>query len=143
MTNRCLTLAALVTLPIFSAGCGKQAMVPVQGKVTYRGVPSIMALSFSRPNSAGRSPWDSSATTAQLRPCDRGPPRAVPPALTRSPSARSRRGRRFAETGGRFDVPQSVLPARFREFDRDPMRIARVDIDANRPNFIPLDLPSD
>src|SRR5262245_16860604 len=52
-STRCLVVALALSLPVFAAGCGKPAMVPVQGKVVFRGGPVTNGLIVFTPEAKG------------------------------------------------------------------------------------------
>ena len=134
-TIRCLTYAAALTLPLFAAGCGKPAIVPAQGKITYRGYPVPNGVVVLTPEQKG------SLAVGLIRDGDfvvyTGDHPGAYPGIYKVTVSSLAQGTTTSENSGRFEFPNSALPPRFRE--HDPGR-EQVTIKANHSNSIQIAL---
>ena len=137
-TIRCLTCAIALTLPLFAAGCGKPAMVPVQGKVTFRGYPvnnGVIVLTPEHnkgPLAVGLIRNDGSFVLST------GDHPGAYPGDYKITVSSLQSGSSMSEGGARFEAPQSALPPKYREYEQSWLTCK---IDANRPNNLPVNLP--
>lgn len=135
-TIRCFTCAAALTLPILLGGCGKPAMVPVQGKVTFRGYPVnngvvVLAPEHKGPLAVGLIRNDGTFVLST------GDHPGVYPGDYKITVSSLQAGSSMSESSTRLEAPQTALPQKYREYEQS--RVACT-IAANRPNSLPIDL---
>jgi hypothetical protein len=134
-TIRCLTYAFALALPIFSAGCGKPAMVPVQGKITYRGHALNNGVIVFTPEQKGPLAIGLIRNDGSFVLSTGDHPGAYPGSYKVTVSSLASAA---SENGGRFDFPGSAIPIQYRE--HDPAR-ERIVVAANKSFSFELDLP--
>ncbi len=132
---RCLTLALAASLPIFAAGCGKPAMVPVGGTVTYRGYQLTNGVIVFTPEQRGplaigriREDGAFALYTGDNPGVYPGKYRVTISSL--APGASS-------ESFGRFEFPRTAIPDKY----RDPQQSGLgCEVLASRSNTFPVEL---
>ena len=133
--SRCLAFAALVSLPLFAAGCGKPAMAPVQGKVTYRGYQVTNGLIVFAPEQRGPLAVGRIREDGNFILYTGDNPGAYPGAYRVTVSSLAPGS--SSESWGRFDFPRTALPDKYR--DAEQSRLV-CDVKASRANTFDVDL---
>lgn len=118
-----------------SAGCGKQAMVPVQGKVTYRGSTINNGLVVFTPETRGPLAIGRIREDGVFALYTGDNPGAYPG--TYKVTVTSLAPGSSSESWGRFDFPRSALPEKFRDVEQS--RLA-CQVQASRSNTFEVDL---
>ncbi len=130
-----LTLFVAASISFFAAGCGKPAMVPVQGKITYRGYPVPSGLIVFAPEQRGPLAVGRIREDGVFALYTGDNPGAYPGTYRITVSSLAPGA--SAESNGRFEFPRSALPDRY----RDPVQAnLGCVITASRSNSLDIDL---
>jgi hypothetical protein len=134
-TSRCLAALIAASVSLAATGCGKPAMVPVQGKVTFRGYTINNGLIVFTPEARGplavgriREDGVFALYTGDNPGAHPGNYRVTVTSL--SPGSSS-------ESWGRFEFPRSALPDKFRDVEQSRLVC---EVKASRSNTFDVDL---
>lgn len=122
-------------LTLVSLGCGRPAMVPVQGKVSYRGANVANGLIVFVPENRGPIAVGRIREDGVFALYTGDHPGAYPG--TYRVTVSSLASGSSSESWGRFDFPRSALPDKYRDVDQS--RLA-CEVKASRSNTFDVDL---
>jgi hypothetical protein len=133
-TARCLLLPLLLVATLGSVGCGRGAIVPFQGRVSYRGYNLTSGLVVFAPESRGplavgriRDDGTFVLYTGETPGIYPGNYKITVSSLTAG-----------APDGyGRFDFPRAAIPEKYRDPELSHLAYA---VESNRSYNIPIDL---